>query len=138
MRAAAADHLQAKVDRLVLGARTREPIDEYLYGQHDRSKNADQYQRADPGRIHASNFASGRNNSAESVMPCAITSSRNLGRMPVASKRPWTILSADTPVCRKRKISCMVITSPSIPVSSDRLMSFRRPSASRATWMTTL
>ena len=32
----------------------------------------------------------------------------------------------------------MVMTSPSMPVSSERLTSLRRPSVRRATWMTTL
>ncbi|MCY1546910.1 hypothetical protein D9M68_829350 [compost metagenome] len=55
----------------------------------------------------------------------------NLGRTPVARKCPMTRPSASMPVWRKWKISCMVITLPSMPVISIRLISLRRPSFNR-------
>ena len=70
------------------------------------------------------------------LTPCAITWSRKRGRMPVASNLPSTTPSGETPVWRKRKISCIVTTSPSMPVISDRLTRRRRPSLRRATWIT--
>ena len=42
-------------------------------GKLDLGEDAHQHQGAEPGRVHASNFASGRNKSAESEIPCAMT-----------------------------------------------------------------
>ena len=50
---------------------------------------------------------------------------------------PAPCRSSATPVCRKAKISCMVIMSPSMPVISCTLTTFRRPSVRRATCSTT-
>ena len=55
-------------ERLLANQRTSD-----LDREHDRAEDADEDERADPGRVHASNFASGRNSSADRLIPCAIT-----------------------------------------------------------------
>ena len=55
------------------------------------------------------------------------------GRLEAAEARP----SPSTPLRRKRKISCIVTTSPSMPVISCRLTRRRRPSLMRSSWSTT-
>jgi len=55
----------------------------------------------------------------------------NLGRMPVPVKYPCTRPSL-IPVCTNRKMSCMTITSPSIPCTSVIWLILRAPSGSRS------
>src|SRR5437016_4836117 len=57
--------------------------------------------------------------------------SMNLGRTPVGFMRP-TILPPSTPVCSKTNISCMTITSPSMPCTSVTLVILREPSFRRS------
>src|SRR5205085_4256928 len=130
-------HLEAQVDRPALRAVGGKRANENLDRKHDRPEDAYEDHCSEPDRIHQSNFASGRNRSDDRLMPWDITWSKKRGRIPVASNFPITCPSALMPVCRKRKISCIVTTSPSMPVSSDKLTSLRRPSDRRATWTTT-
>ena len=58
--------------------------------------------------------------------------------MPVASKCPSTSPESERPVSLNRKISCIEMVGPSMPVTSARLSTLRRPSACRPTWMTIL
>src|SRR5438552_3730687 len=58
--------------------------------------------------------------------------------MPVARKRPHTFPSGLMPVRSKTKISCMVITSCSMPVISEIAVTLRVPSDRRVTWMSRL
>src|SRR6185503_6488544 len=71
--ASATDHLQPKIDGLAFCARACEPLDQHFDSKDDRAENADEQEGTKPGRIHASSFASGRNRSADSVMPWAMT-----------------------------------------------------------------
>ena len=57
--------------------------------------------------------------------------------MPLAEKCPTTAPPSPTPVCLKLKISCMVITSPSMPVISMIEVTLRLPSIRRDTCTTT-
>ena len=50
------------------------------------------------------------------------------GRMPVARNRPVTLPLSLMPVRSNTKMSCIVITSPSIPVISEMLVTVRVPS----------
>ena len=102
------------------------------------AEDADQDERSDPGRRSCFELRVGRNRSADRLMPCAMTCRGSAAGCRSPRTGPGPCPSASTPVCRKRKISCIVTTSPSMPVSSDRLISLRRPSARRPTWMTTL
>src|SRR4029453_4302015 len=76
------------------------------------------------------------NISAGSRIPEAASRSAHLGRMPVARKRPQTMPSGRTPVLSKTNRSCIVMTSPSIPVISLMAVTFRVPSVMRAIWTT--
>ena len=57
--------------------------------------------------------------------------------MPVALKWPSTAPPSPTPWRSNTKMSCMVMTSPSMPVISEMLVTLRVPSPSRLTWITT-
>jgi hypothetical protein len=54
----------------------------------------------------------------------------------VARNLPITRPSCVTPSFSKAKISCIVMTSPSIPVISEMLVTLRVPSAMRDCWIT--
>src|SRR6185503_6337305 len=69
--------------------------------------------------------------------PATRRRSMNPGRTPVASNRPTTTPSFDTPWRLNRKISCAEMTSPSIVVTSVTLVTRRVPSERRDTWMIT-
>src|SRR6185503_2858805 len=69
-----------------------------------------------------------------SVMPDARSRSQTLGLTPVARKRPVTLPSCVMPAFSNAKISCMVITSPSMPVISETLVTLRVPSLRRVCW----
>ena len=58
--------------------------------------------------------------------------------MPVARKAPITRPSSAMPVFLNAKISCMVMTSCSMPVISDTEVTLRVPSDMRLIWMTRL
>ena len=60
-----------------------------------------------------------------------------LGRIPVAMNSPWARPLASTPIGRKAKISCMMIVSPSIPMTSEMLVTLRGPPCKRLAWMIT-
>ena len=66
--------------------------------------------------------------------PDAASRSVHFGRMPVARKRPSTLPFGATPVRSNTKMSCIVITSPSMPVISVIAVTRRVPSDSRAIW----
>ena len=58
----------------------------------------------------------------------------HFGRMPVALNRPVTLPFWPIPVRSNTKMSCMVMTSPSMPVISEMPVTLRVPSAMRETW----
>ena len=62
----------------------------------------------------------------------------HFGRMPVARNMPVTRPSGVSPVRSNRKMSCIVITSPSIPVISVTPVTRRVPSDIRESWTTRL
>src|SRR5690606_10883430 len=70
-------------------------------------------------------------------MPYDLSRSAKRGRMPVALNWPIT-LSPSIPCRSYTKMSCMVITSPSIPTISEMERIFRVPSLRRAACTTTL
>src|SRR5262249_51919288 len=76
------------------------------------------------------------NMSAGRWMPDAFRRSQHFGRTPVARKRPITLPSCETPIFSNTKISCIVITSPSMPVISEMLVTLREPSLRRVCWTT--
>ena len=61
--------------------------------------------------------------------------SAHFGRMPVARNEPTTFPASLMPLCWNKKISCMAITSCSMPVISEIDVTRRLPSVSRVTWM---
>ena len=73
----------------------------------------------------------------ESSTPLARRCSAKRGRMPVGTISTRSLPSSSRPRRSSVKISCMVTMSPSMPVISCRLIRRRRPSARRASWMTT-
>src|SRR5690606_13643827 len=72
-----------------------------------------------------SNMCAGR------LIPAAFRRSAHLGRTPVARNRPISLFSGEMPAFSNAKISCMVMTAPSMPVISDTLVTLRVPSLSR-------
>ena len=70
------------------------------------------------------------------MTPLTARRSANLGRMPVALNSPSTFSLSPTPVRSKTKMSCMVMTSPSMPTISETWRIFLLPSPSRLTWIT--
>ena len=58
-----------------------------------------------------------------------------LGRIPVAMNSPWARPLASTPIGRNAKISCMMIVSPSMPITSEMLVTLRGPPCRRLAWM---
>jgi hypothetical protein len=64
-------------------------------------------------------------------MPDALRRSATFGRTPVARNRPITLPSGVIPSFSNVKISCIVITSPSMPVISEMLVTFLVPSLMR-------
>ena len=83
--------------------------------EHDQS--AGQHHRTS---VTPSNMSAGR------WMPDALSRSQHFGRTPVARKRPITLPSCVMPIFSNTKISCMVITSPSMPVISEMLRDLAR------------
>ena len=68
--------------------------------------------------------------------PCDSSFSMHRGRIPVGRRRPMTLPSASTPVCSYEKMSCIVMTSRSIPTTSEIRVTFRLPSDMRLAWIT--
>ena len=64
--------------------------------------------------------------------------SLHFGRIPVARKRRTPCRRALMPVRSNTKMSCIVITSPSMPVISVMAVTLRVPSDMRSTWTTRL
>src|SRR5687767_8836711 len=73
------------------------------------------------------------NMSTGSGIPEEARRSAHFGRIPVARNRPITFPSGVIPVRSNTKISCIVITSPSIPVISEIDVTLRVPSDIRDT-----
>src|SRR5204863_9476349 len=93
--------------------------------------HADDEQEDDDHQQHHRTSVTPSNMSAGRWMPDARNRSQHFGRTPVARNRPITLPSCVTPTFSNRKISCMVITSPSIPVISEMLVILREPSLRR-------
>src|SRR4029079_16822493 len=91
--------------------------------EHDRERH---YRTS----VTPSNMSGGR------MTPEAFRRSHAFGLTPVARKRPMNLPSPFTRSFSNRKISCMVITSPSMPVISEMLVTLRVPSLMRDCWMT--
>ena len=64
--------------------------------------------------------------------------SANNGRIPVGRISPITRPSPSIPRCAKVKMSCIVITSCSVPTISVTWVTRRVPSGKRASWITRL
>ena len=92
------NHPQPQVDRPADGAAVRHRANDDFDEEQHRAEGAAEDQRFDPGLVHPSSFASGRNRSAESETPWAMTCSMNFGRIPVASNLPRTCPSGLRPV----------------------------------------
>ncbi len=71
------------------------------------------------------------NMSIGSWTPEAASRSAHFGRIPVARNRPRTRPSWVMPMRSNTKMSCIVMTSPSMPVSSEIAVTFRVPSDMR-------
>ena len=69
--------------------------------------------------------------STGSWMPIVASFSAHFGRTPVARKRPTTRPSRFNPVRSNTKMSCIVITSCSMPVISEMVVTLRVPSGMR-------
>ena len=54
-----------------------------------------------------------------------------VGRMPVEMNSPKARPLGSTPVWRNAKISCMMIVSPSMPTTSEMLVTLRGPPCRR-------
>src|SRR5690606_2935835 len=78
------------------------------------------------------------NSAAGSTTPYAFSRSVKRGRIPVARNCPRTLPRSSNPWRSKTKMSCIVMTSPSIPTISEMVITLRVPSESRASWITTL
>src|SRR2546425_4259364 len=100
----------------------RGPADEHG-GRHD--------EEGQDGYLHQRTSVTPSNMSAGRWMPDAFSRSQHFGRTPVARKRPITLPSCVTPIFSNTKISCIVITSPSMPVISEMLVILREPSLRR-------
>src|SRR6185436_2038583 len=96
---------------LVLG-----PMDERPVGGDDRPRHQEE---DDDAEQHYFTSTTPSNIDAGRRMPAASRRSDTFGRTPVARKRPTTLPSWFTPSFSKRKISCIVMMSPSIPVISE-------------------
>src|SRR3954471_777493 len=106
-----------------------------IHGHHqpdadDECRDQRQEQCHHRTSVTPSNMSAGR------LIPDAFSRSHALGRTPVARKRPTTLPSWVTPAFSNRKISCIVMTSPSMPVISEMLTTLRVPSLMRVCWMT--
>ncbi len=73
-----------------------------------------------------------RNITPGSSMPECPEEVRERGRMPVAWNRPRTLPSSSMPCRSKTKMSCMVMTSPSMPTISEMEVTLRVPSEQAA------
>src|SRR5690606_8798670 len=67
--------------------------------------------------------------------PRRVITSQNSGMIPVAANAPWTLPFSSNPVWRKPNISAICTVSPSIPVTSEMLVTLRDPQAKRVCWM---
>ena len=75
------------------------------------------------------------NMSTGSVNAGGASCSLHFGRMPVARKRPGDLAVRDRcRCCSNTKMSCIVMTSPSMPVISEIAVTLRVPSDMRVTW----
>src|SRR6476660_8039097 len=111
------------------------------YGEKDEDRGSPgrcrkTYHRCPPPRAGARSPRL-ENSMAPRSIPYALSRSANLGRIPVALNCPRTFSFSPIPWRSKTKMSCMVITSPSMPTISEICNSFRVPSPRRLTCTTT-
>src|SRR5262245_12627171 len=99
-----------------------------LIGPKNEPHSNEEHQR---NENHQRTSVTPSNMSAGKWMPEAFSRSLHLGRTPVARNRPITLPSCVTPAFSKRKISCIVMMSPSMPVISLMLVTFLVPSLKR-------
>src|SRR4029077_19766563 len=98
---------------------------EHEAGAQHEDRDDENERRHQRTSVTPSNMSGGR------WMPDAFNRSQALGRTPVARNRPITLPSWVTPSFSNRKISCMVMTSPSMPVISEMPVTLRVPSLMR-------
>src|SRR5262249_8236514 len=121
--------------RHVLQPRLETASREHPRQRGDRHEAAEDHagaeQEDEDRRRHQRTSVTPSNMSGGRWMPDAFRRSQTFGRTPVARNRPTTLPSWVTPIFSKTKISCIVITSPSIPVISETLVTLRVPSLNR-------
>src|SRR5262249_19542329 len=90
----------------------------------------------DQGEEHHRTSVTPSNMSAGRWIPDALRRRRASGGTPVARTLPMTLPSWLTPSFSNTKMSCMVMTSPSMPVISETVVTLRVPSLKRVCWTT--
>src|SRR5262249_40920745 len=95
----------------------------------DQANEGDEDENRDDQRFHqrATCWFVGLKISGPSWMPARSRRSVNFGRMPVARWKPRTRPSWPIPSCWNVKISCVVTTSSSMPLTSTTRRTFRLP-----------
>src|SRR5438045_5012706 len=106
-------------------------------GKHIRAEDQKQRKHEYDKRYDHRDYISSKKTRGN-CKPQVFNRSAKRGRIPVGRKRPSTWPCESTPVLSYRKISCMVIVSPSMPVISEIDVTRREPSDKRATWTTRL
>jgi hypothetical protein len=115
---------------LVETAARQPPRQHHHRGVSAENRPGHQYEREDR-QTHQRTSVTPSNMSVDRWMPDVFSRSQTFGLTPVARNRPTTLPSCVMPIFSKTKISCIVITSPSMPVISEMLVTFLEPSARR-------